>query len=69
MRDPYVYPNSEVLINKPGITEDDKLKEVEANYTSMRVSHIIENLLTYLPGPKHLYQLFSCPRGFTVRCL
>lgn len=43
MRDPYVYPKSEVLINKPGITEDDKFKEVEANYTSMRISNIIEN--------------------------
>ena len=36
MSDPYLYPNSPVLINKLGITDADELEHVERNLVSSR---------------------------------
>lgn len=34
MRDPYLYPDNDVLKNKFGIRDSERLKEIEANYTA-----------------------------------
>lgn len=41
MRDPYLYSNSEVLKNLANIHDMDKLKEMEADYCSYRLSEIV----------------------------
>ena len=43
MRDPYLYPNTEVLKNKFGVMDNEKLNTIEAEYTSTRLKEIIEN--------------------------
>ena len=47
MKDIYLYPNSDVLINKLGIHDAETLKEAEANYTSYRLKELA---LNGLPG-------------------
>lgn len=41
MRDPYLYPNSEVLKNLADVQEEQILKDMEADYTSYRLSEIV----------------------------
>lgn len=41
MRDPYLYPNSEVLKNLANIHNMDELKNMEADYCSYRLSEIV----------------------------
>lgn len=41
MKDPYLYPNSEVLKNLGGIQDAQELKDMEADYTLYRLSEII----------------------------
>lgn len=43
MRDPYLYPDTEVLKNKFGVMDNEKLNTIEAEYTSTRLKEIIEN--------------------------
>lgn len=43
MRDPYLYPNTEVLKNKFSVIDNEKLNTIEAEYTSTRLKEIIEN--------------------------
>jgi len=43
MRDPYLYPNTEVMQNKLGVMDNEKLNFIEAEYTSTRIKEIIEN--------------------------
>ncbi|HZK56155.1 MAG TPA: Fic family protein [Desulfosporosinus sp.] len=43
MRDPYLYPNTEVLKNKFGVINNEKLNTIEAEYTSTRLKEIIED--------------------------
>jgi len=43
MRDPYLYPNTEVLKNKLGVIDNVKLNTIEAEYTSTRLKEIIED--------------------------
>ena len=43
MRDPYLYPNTEVLKNKLGEMNNEKLNTIEAEYTSTRLKEIIYN--------------------------
>lgn len=43
MRDPYLYPNTEVLKNRLGVMDNEKLNTIEAEYTSTRLKEIIEN--------------------------
>lgn len=39
MKDPYLYPNSEVLKNLGGIQDAQELKDMEADYTFCVVKH------------------------------
>ena len=43
MRDPYLYPDSDVLKNLAGIQDPEKLKDMEADYTLLRLSEIAED--------------------------
>lgn len=43
MRDPYLYPSSDVLKNLAGIRNEETLKEMEADYTLYRLSEIVSN--------------------------
>lgn len=43
MNDPYLYPNTEVLINKFAIKDDKTLNEMEAEYTSTRIKQLVDN--------------------------
>ncbi|WP_243454441.1 Fic/DOC family protein [Desulfosporosinus fructosivorans] len=43
MRDPYLYPNTEVLKNKLRVLDNEKLNTIEAEYTSTRLKEIMEN--------------------------
>lgn len=40
MRDPYLYPNSEVLKNIFDVMDDKKLRGLEADYVVLRLSEI-----------------------------
>lgn len=42
MLDPYVYPSSEILKNKFNIVSEQDLKEMEAEYTSLRIRELVE---------------------------
>lgn len=42
MRDPYLYPNTEILINKFNIKDIDKLNSLEADFTRSRLKDIIQ---------------------------
>lgn len=44
--DPYLYPGTDVLINKFGVRDQNSLDEMEASYTSLRLSYIAENPLS-----------------------
>ena len=43
MNDPYLYPNTEILINKFDIKNIDELNSLEADFTSSRLKDIIQN--------------------------
>lgn len=43
MRDPYLYPDSDVLRNLAGIQDSEELKNMEADYTLFRLSEIAED--------------------------
>ncbi|MFA5528398.1 MAG: Fic family protein [Peptostreptococcales bacterium] len=43
MKDPYLYPNTEILINKFDIKDADTLNALEADFTSSRLKDIIQN--------------------------
>lgn len=43
MKDPYLYPNTEILINKFNIKNNNKLNSLEADFTSSRLKDIIQN--------------------------
>lgn len=40
MRDPYLYPDTEILKNRLGIMDDGKLREAEADYVSLNLAEI-----------------------------
>ncbi len=42
-KDPYLYDNSETLINLFKEYNDKKLREIEADYTSFRLRQLYEN--------------------------
>ena len=57
MRDPYLYPNTNILKNKHNVKNEKDLEEMEAEYTSLRLKQIVENPL---PGDydfQHLCEL------------
>ena len=43
MRDPYLYPDSDVLKNLAGIQDLEELRNMEADYTLLRLSEIAED--------------------------
>lgn len=43
MKDPYLYPNSDVLRNLAGVRNSEELRNVEADYTLFRLSEIAED--------------------------
>ena len=43
MNDPYLYPNSEVLMNLANIHDVQGLKDMEADYTLYRLSELVTN--------------------------
>jgi len=43
MKDPYLYPNTEILINKFSIKDNNELNSMEADFTSSRLKDIIQN--------------------------
>ena len=45
MRDPYLYPNTEILINKHNIKDEKNISEMEAEYVSLRLKQIAESPL------------------------
>lgn len=40
MRDPYFYPDTEILKNRLGIMDDKKLREAEADYVSLNLAEL-----------------------------
>lgn len=49
MKDPYLYPNSDVMKNLAGVRDSEELKNVEADYTLLRLSEIAEDYLKESP--------------------
>lgn len=43
VRDKYLYPNTDVLINKFNIKDSKKLDKVEYTYVSLNITYIIDN--------------------------
>ena len=48
----YCYPNSDVLINKLGIVDDDLLNEVERIVTTFRIAQLVGGMKQYIDGKK-----------------
>lgn len=63
MNDPYLYPKTQVLINKFGIKDADILNNLEADFTSSRLKDAIQNNLSGSYDYKHLlkfhYNIFQ----------
>jgi len=45
MKDPYLYPNSEILKNLFSVMDDSKLSNIEADYSSLRIKELLDNPL------------------------
>ncbi len=45
MIDPYLYPGTDILINKQGIKDEKKLNEMEANFVAIRLRELVEKPL------------------------
>jgi cell filamentation protein len=43
MKDPYLYPNSETLINLFNETDNASFNAIEADYTSLRIKELLDN--------------------------
>jgi cell filamentation protein len=43
MRDPYLYPDTEILKNLLGIMDSRRLQEAESDYVTLRLSEIAED--------------------------
>lgn len=56
MKDPYLYPNTEILINKFAIKDNNELNSLEADFTSSRLKDIIQN---GIPGDFNLEHLLK----------
>ena len=53
----YCYPNSDVLINKLNIRDNDLLSEAERKLTMLRISDLIDNPIIGEFGLEHLKQI------------
>jgi cell filamentation protein len=43
MNDPYVYPGTEILKNLFGVCDDERFKEIEADYTGFRIRELMDS--------------------------
>lgn len=43
MKDPYLYPNSDVLKNLANVRDSEELNNLEADYTLFRLSEVAED--------------------------
>ena len=57
MKDPYFYPDSEVLINRFEERNEQRLAEIEADYTAFRLRQLCEKPHVGLFDFKHLCQI------------
>jgi len=57
MNDPYVYPGTETLKNLFCELDDERLKEIEADYTSFRIRELMDSPLQGEYDSSHLCQL------------
>jgi len=57
MQDPYLYTETEVLINLFDERNENRLKEIEANYTSLRLRQLFENPIKGKFGFAHLCKM------------
>lgn len=56
MKDPYLYPNTEILVNKFDIKDSNEFNSLEADFTSSRLKDIIQN---GIPGDFNLEHLLK----------
>jgi fido (protein-threonine AMPylation protein) len=54
MIDPYLYPDTEILINKFNIQDAEKLAEIEANYTALRMDESVASSIGDKFDSEHL---------------
>jgi cell filamentation protein len=54
MIDPYLYPDTEILINKFNIRDTEKLAEIEANYTALRLDELVASSIAGEFDAEHL---------------
>jgi cell filamentation protein len=57
MQDPYLYNGTEILINLFDERNENRLKEIEANYTSLRLRQLFENPIRGKFGFAHLCKM------------
>ena len=57
MKDPYLYPNSETLINLFDETDEAKLNAIEADYTSLRIKELLDNPIVGEFDLQHLCEI------------
>jgi len=57
MQDPYLYTETEILINLFDERNENRLKEIEANYTSLRLRQLFENPIRGKFGFAHLCRM------------
>jgi cell filamentation protein len=55
MKDPYLYPNSSILINKAGIKQKEALEEFENRITTLGIIDLLQSQ----PRVQSLYDVFS----------
>jgi cell filamentation protein len=54
VKDPYLYPNSNILINLFDEKDELRFNEIEANYTSLRLRQLVESRISEKFDFKHL---------------
>ena len=59
MKDPYLYPNRDSLINLFNETDEAKLTSIEADYTSLRIKELLDNPI---PGDFNFHHLCEIHR-------
>ena len=57
MKDPYLYPNRETLINLFNVTDEATFNIIEADYTSLRIKELLDNPIIGDFGFKHLCEI------------
>jgi cell filamentation protein len=55
--DPYVYPHTEILKNKFGERDEDRFRQIEADYTGLRIRELMDSPLAGAYDLSHLCRL------------